>query len=403
MKLPTLEIPTFDGSILNWTTFWEQFDISIHSRFDLATAEKLAYLRDALKNGNAKASIEGLSRSGEQYEEAIACLKDRYDRPRLIHQAHVRKIVEIPSLKDGNGKELRRLHDTAQQHLRALKALGHEPDPAFITSMIELKLDGQTMFEWQRHSQESTDVPPYKDLLAFINLRAQASESSSDLVKKTPRSEPYTRKYANPPRHVASHSASLNNDCVVCKEKHPLYLCTKFKSMTHDEKRVILKSNCLCMNCMRSGHFVKNCKSLHKCHVCQKPHHTLLHVEKTDSPSDSLNVSSNTVMKIRANALLMTCYVKVKSPEGSVITARALLDSASSASFVTERLARALNLPHISGVTGITTTSPLKSVASFSIITTSPPGETIDVVAIVSPIVTCDLPLSPGTTCLTFP
>ena len=152
---------------------------------------------------------------------------------------------------------------------------------------------------------------------------------------------------------------------------------------------------------MRSGHFVKNCKSLHKCHVCQKPHHTLLHVEKTDSPSDSLNVSSNTVMKIRANALLMTCYVKVKSPEGSVITARALLDSASSASFVTERLARALNLPrsrqktHISGVTGITTTSPLKSVASFSIITTSPPGETIDVVAIVSPIVTCDLPLSP--------
>ena len=58
---------------------------------------------------------------------------------------------------------------------------------------------------------------------------------------------------------------------------------------------------------------MKNCKSLHKCHVCQKPHHTLLHVEKTDSPSDSLNVSSNTVMKIRANALLMTCYVKVKS------------------------------------------------------------------------------------------
>ena len=94
--------------------------------------------------------------------------------------------------------------------------------------MIELKLDGQTMFEWQRHSQESIDVPPYKDLLAFINLRAQASESSSDLVKKTPRSEPYTRKYANPPRHVASHSASLNHDCVVCKEKHPLYLCTKY-------------------------------------------------------------------------------------------------------------------------------------------------------------------------------
>lgn len=81
VKLPRLEIPTFDSSIFNLTTFWEQFDISIPSRFDLATAEKLAYLRDALKNGNAKPSIEGLSRSGEQYKEAVACLKDRYDRP----------------------------------------------------------------------------------------------------------------------------------------------------------------------------------------------------------------------------------------------------------------------------------------------------------------------------------
>ena len=77
--------------------------------------------------------------------------------------------------------------------------------------MIELKLDSQTMFEWQRHSQEHTDVPPYKDLLVFINLRAQASEGSSDPVKKT---QPYNKKCANP---VASHATSLNNDCIVCK------------------------------------------------------------------------------------------------------------------------------------------------------------------------------------------
>ena len=42
----------------------------------------------------------------------------------------------------------------AQQHLRALKGMGHEPSESFITSMLELKLDVDTMFEWQRHSQE---------------------------------------------------------------------------------------------------------------------------------------------------------------------------------------------------------------------------------------------------------
>ena len=70
-------------------------------------------------------------------------------------------IAEAPALKDGTGKELRRLHDTAQQHLRALKAMGYDPPGPFITSLLELKLDMNTMFEWQRHSQESTDVPHF--------------------------------------------------------------------------------------------------------------------------------------------------------------------------------------------------------------------------------------------------
>ena len=91
----------------------------------------------------------------------MECLRARYDRPRLIHQTHVRSILEAPALKDGSGKELRRLHDVTQQHLRALKAMGHEPPGAFITSVLELKLDTNTMFEWQRHGQDSTDVPHY--------------------------------------------------------------------------------------------------------------------------------------------------------------------------------------------------------------------------------------------------
>lgn len=165
VKLPRLDVPTFDGSILTWKTFWEQFSTSVHGRSNLTGAEKLAYLRHALKTGHAKSVVEGLSRSGEHYEEAIVCLKSRYDRPRLIHQAHVQKILEIPNLKDGSGKELCRLHDTAQQHLRALNTLGHEPSSSFITSLLKLKFDTNTMFEWQRHSQASLDVPHSRNSL----------------------------------------------------------------------------------------------------------------------------------------------------------------------------------------------------------------------------------------------
>ena len=109
--------------------------------------------------------------------------------PRIGSQTHVKKIVEIAPLKEGSGKELRYLHDTAQQHLRALKAMGHEPSGSLVTSLLELKLDQNTMFEWQKCSQESSEVPHYKDLLEFINLRAQASESVSSEIKKFIRTE----------------------------------------------------------------------------------------------------------------------------------------------------------------------------------------------------------------------
>ena len=78
----------------------------------LSDSEKLVYLRQSLKGGSAKGAIEGLSRSGVYYTEAIECLQSRYDRSHLIHKAHVQMILEAPSLKEGNGRELRRLHDT---------------------------------------------------------------------------------------------------------------------------------------------------------------------------------------------------------------------------------------------------------------------------------------------------
>ena len=67
----------------------------------------MVYLQQSLKGGSAKGAIEGLSRSGEYYSEAVKSLQLRYDRPHLIHRAHVRVILEAAPLKEGNGKELR--------------------------------------------------------------------------------------------------------------------------------------------------------------------------------------------------------------------------------------------------------------------------------------------------------
>ena len=44
------------------------------------------------------------------YMEAIGCLQECYDRPGLIHHAHIQVILETPLLRNGSGQELRHLH-----------------------------------------------------------------------------------------------------------------------------------------------------------------------------------------------------------------------------------------------------------------------------------------------------
>ena len=41
VKLPKLEVLTFDGNMVNWRSFWEQFTVSVHSNSTITDAEKL--------------------------------------------------------------------------------------------------------------------------------------------------------------------------------------------------------------------------------------------------------------------------------------------------------------------------------------------------------------------------
>ena len=399
IKLPKIEVPTFDGNLLHWSTFWEQFEVSVHDKDSLSDAEKLVYLQHTLKGGAAKQAVEGLSRSGDQYAEAVESLKDRYNRPRLIHQSHVSMIVEAPSLKDGSGKELRRLHDVVQQHIRALKSLGHDPPGPFITSLIELRLDATTMFEWQRHSQGSADVPHY---VKFLNLRAQASESAAQESSRG--SSQQSRKYHSG-KQVGLFADVVYSSCVVCKEKHPLYACAKFKELDHENMLSTVRSNRLCINCLHPGHLSKDCRSTHRCKHCQKPHHTLLHVDhKKDVPQQgagATSVSTHSPVSLKSSLLLMTCRVLVEAPNGSVAECRALLDSGSTVSMISERLAQRLHLPRhshttlLSGVAGLTSNSSSQSIAKFKISSTYSHARKLDVSAMVVSRVTCDLPLHP--------
>ena len=94
----------------------------------------------------------------------------------------------------------------------------------------------------------------------------------------------------------------------------------------------------------------------------------------------------------------MTCRVFVDAPEGYSVEARAILDSASSASCVLEHLSqlpRSRQGVQISGIAGLSHNSPHQAVASLTISVVRSPSKKFDVTAVVVSRVTCDLPLHP--------
>ena len=166
------------------------------------------------------------------------------------------------------------------------------------------------------------------------------------------------------------------------------------------------------MNCLKPGHFARQCTNMSRCRRCQKSHHTLIHsdsreAEQTEKPSCTTTAEPATCTSAHAatgfasNTLLMTCQLLVHSPDGTALKARALLDSASSTSFISDRLTQALQLHKssrnikISGIAGLTHHSPLHSVVNFDISPTSSPREKIQVSAVAVPRVAGDLPSQP--------
>ena len=324
-------------------------------------------------------------------------------------------LLDTPSVHDGNGRELRRLHDISQKHILTLKAMGQEPSPAFITSLIELKLNSSTMFEWQPHSQSRVDVPHYKELLEFLDHRAQASGISTP-VKRHPLFEQFTNKRSfHPPKSVTAFATNHESDgaCTICKtERHPLYSCPKFRSLTHDKKTSAVKASNSCMNCLGKGHRLPQCKSLYRCKRCQGQHHTFLHLDPADqrqSQTTSSNyhhsfnekeeISVNTAtLRTKKYSLLMTCEVQVMGPSGSPFKARALIDSGSSSFLVSKRIAQSLRLTQVkqkvsvTGIGGGSADMKVESVSSFDICSTSGVKTPISIMALIVPRIVNDLP-----------
>ena len=97
VKLPKLMLPSFDGDVLQWTSFWDSFSSTINECANLADIDTCKYLQQALK-GSALETITGMSISSKNYPEAIELLQKQYGNKQIIISKYVETLVGLPTI-----------------------------------------------------------------------------------------------------------------------------------------------------------------------------------------------------------------------------------------------------------------------------------------------------------------
>lgn len=395
VKLPKLDLIKFDGAPLQWVSFINLFDTTIHRNSSICSVTKFQYLLSVL-SGEPLSMVRGLNITPQNYMTAYQMLRDRYHSPRRLTTLHLNNLMDLPNASAFNTKGLRLFINSFYEHSQALKALDcdvTESNP-LLSALLLRKLDQELRKRLENYRSVNTSddetaasphtLPSIDEIIKFLNTECNQVEDASlhhvstsyNSKQKSPASKgkPYPSRdvslvatNTSPKPHTASTS------CFVCHSKeHKVYSCPNFKAYTPKERYDTVKKHNRCTSCL-GNHEVRNCQSRDKCFTCQKSHHTLLHFQPKPShvtevpsnlaPTEQVQIVSaqgqtSPLGPAACTVVLGTALVKLTGENGHSHVFRALLDSGSMGDFISERAAQLLGSPRqksdviVSGLSG---------------------------------------------------
>ncbi|XP_037931454.1 uncharacterized protein LOC119666243 [Teleopsis dalmanni] len=367
-RLPELQLPTFSGDIKDWPHFISMFGTIVDESIELSNLEKLQHLRSCLK-GSALDAIKSLEVSDANYAKSLLLLSKKFDNKRLIFQAHIKEIFGLRRVEPNAVVDLRRLSDKMNSHLHALSTLGSKEQIAdgLMVHLVSQRLDPASQAKWEEKASIDA-IPTWDQMADFLDKRCKTLEHVDYATKFSAHNK--TKQINLHPIARKVFIATNSKGCTFCEsDDHFIYSCCQFTNLSPKLRLTEARKLSLCLNCLKKGHQLKQCKSSFCC-ICSRPHHTLLHLndrinDSTFSSSNDVplvNPTSNTKSKVQAylvstNAsqqtqkypssecvLLATAIILIRNRAGSYIPCRALLDSASQLHFITKSLANTLQL-----------------------------------------------------------
>ncbi len=350
VRLPKLDLPTFDGDVTKFTPFWQQFGACVDEQ-EIPVVTKFNYLIGLLK-GDAKSLLEGLPVTRENYEEAKGLLKKRYGRKAVIVFAHIQALLrlEVPDVTDV--KELSKFYDRLVANVRALEALEVTADQfgVVLTPVIVSRLPEDIRMEWSRDSVDhEADLTFLMDFLETEIQRRERCRAFGGLEIEKKNKDKQWKQSSQPGTAAALHTNSGSKPrCFFCEGAHHSTRCYKFLENDIEKRKEWVVSKRLCFRCLSNYHYAKACRK--KCTNCSREHHAVLcprnirtntceKVKVDDkSTSDEQQTGVGLLSINQSVSFLPTARVEVQCRDGSWQSATLLFDSGADRSYVSKSL-----------------------------------------------------------------
>ena len=385
-RLPKPKMMTFDGDPKRYKLFMASFRNNVEARLDDDDQLKLTLLLDQC-TGEAFELIEEcvMLRPEQGYRTAIEKLERRFGKNHLIARSYIDGVKKGGVIKPNDVKALVKLADDMRKCQNVLTELRFASDldsTGTIESIID-RLPECLQNQWVKRSSKILNMgrePTFQDLTSFVEERADDYNSKygqyiaekRNAAPSKPKQHDNFNKSKERKRNVTTLATSttggeasaaglestctstatsqeLKRKCVQCdKPGHYIATCFRFKKLSLQEKRDVVKKNNLCFRCLKPGHGSATCDKV--CSKCSKKHHYHMHEDASDSskPTDdkktaAAGVVASTTFKDRGRASLGVLRVRVQSEDREVMC-WALVDSGSNTTFIKRNVADKLGI-----------------------------------------------------------
>ncbi len=373
--LPKVDIPVFNGEILQYTSFIHSFEHMVERKTE-NNQDRLQLLIQYTR-GQAQRlvkSCEYMSPS-KGYKTAKKLLKENFGNEYKISCAYMERANSWPAIKPEDSKALQDFAMSLRACGTAMSDMDYMEEFNAISNMrnIILKLPFKLKEKWRTVAYELQEQRAVKmlDLIAFIEKQARiAADPAFGDIQGAPNVRGKTKVPVKLETTKAFGSSFVTDItsipktskpeiiCLFCNCKHSMEMCKPFMKKTHRERLTFLKEKGVCFGCLNAGHVSKECKNRLICKRCNQSHPSVLHIEqqvKREKQVEKQNDAvGNAIVSPKAcghiwagdqKCILSIVPVKVKAAKGSkVLEVYALLDPGSSATFCTERLMSQLNI-----------------------------------------------------------